>query len=58
MNKLLVGNKSDLPSKKVVEYSAAKVRSPFDLGRARVDGNHVPLGIRGPARHPFLGDLG
>lgn len=26
VNKLLVGNKSDLTSKKVVEYSAAKVR--------------------------------
>lgn len=27
VNKLLVGNKSDLTSKKVVEYSVAKVRS-------------------------------
>lgn len=27
VNKLLVGNKSDLTSKKVVEYSAAKVSS-------------------------------
>ena len=26
VNKLLVGNKSDLASKKVVEYAAAKVR--------------------------------
>jgi GTPase SAR1 family protein len=26
VNKLLVGNKSDLTSKKVVEYTAAKVR--------------------------------
>lgn len=26
VNKLLVGNKSDLTSKKVVEYSVAKVR--------------------------------
>ena len=27
VNKLLVGNKSDLTSKKVVEYTVAKVRS-------------------------------
>ena len=36
VNKLLVGNKSDLTSKKVVEYSAAKVRVlstlPYHLG--------------------------
>ena len=31
VNKLLVGNKSDLTSKKVVEYSAAKVRILFTL---------------------------
>jgi hypothetical protein len=29
VNKLLVGNKSDLTSKKVVEYSAAKVGLSF-----------------------------
>jgi GTPase SAR1 family protein len=29
VNKLLVGNKSDLTSKKVVEYSVAKVCNPF-----------------------------
>jgi len=29
VNKLLVGNKSDLTSKKVVEYGVAKVRSRF-----------------------------
>ena len=28
VNKLLVGNKSDLTSKKVVEYGVAKVRQP------------------------------
>jgi Ras-related protein Rab-1A len=31
VNKLLVGNKSDLTSKKVVEYGAAKVRLAFLL---------------------------
>lgn len=31
VNKLLVGNKSDLTSKKVVEYSAAKVMSEHCL---------------------------
>jgi Ras-related protein Rab-1A len=31
VNKLLVGNKSDLTSKKVVEYGAAKVRPSFEL---------------------------
>ena len=31
VNKLLVGNKSDLTSKKVVEYSVAKVRTKITL---------------------------
>ena len=35
VNKLLVGNKSDLTSKKVVEYGVAKVRS--DLSHLRFD---------------------
>lgn len=30
VNKLLVGNKSDLTDKKVVEYTVAKVRSDTD----------------------------
>lgn len=33
VNKLLVGNKSDLTSKKVVEYSVAKVLATFKLSR-------------------------
>ena len=37
VNKLLVGNKSDLTGKKVVEYSVAKVRLPFALGSAEPD---------------------
>ena len=32
VNKLLVGNKSDLTNKKVVEYSVAKVISSDELG--------------------------
>ena len=31
VNKLLVGNKSDLTNKKVVEYTAAKVQLETDL---------------------------
>ena len=34
VNKLLVGNKSDLTSKKVVEYSVAKVRKRTRRGQA------------------------
>ncbi|KAG5463333.1 MAG: ras family-domain-containing protein, partial [Olpidium bornovanus] len=49
VNKLLVGNKSDLTNKKVVEYTAAKVRD----GRTEGSG-----GIRRLARHPFPGDVG
>ena len=35
VNKLLVGNKSDLTSKKVVEYSVAKVSGMFESGGDR-----------------------
>jgi GTPase SAR1 family protein len=35
VNKLLVGNKSDLTSKKVVEYAAAKVRASLRPGSRR-----------------------
>lgn len=38
VNKLLVGNKSDLTSKKVVEYATAKVRW-MDLGSQRKQSN-------------------
>jgi Ras-related protein Rab-1A len=31
VNKLLVGNKSDLVQKKVVDYQAAKVRTPDSI---------------------------
>jgi hypothetical protein len=34
VNKLLVGNKSDLTSKRVVDYQTAKVRTPCTLVRA------------------------
>ena len=55
VNKLLVGNKSDLTSKKVVEYSVAKVRKstcvrPHDIYRCVV-------GIRRPARHSLPRDV-
>lgn len=59
VNKLLVGNKSDLTSKKVVEYSVAKVRAPSFSTRNSNDSlslNHT--GIRRPIDHSLLGDLG
>lgn len=37
VNKLLVGNKSDLTGKKVVEYSVAKVCSPCVVGSPDTD---------------------
>lgn len=37
VNKLLVGNKSDLTGKKVVEYSVAKVRYCLSCGSRNVD---------------------
>ena len=56
VNKLLVGNKSDLTSKKVVEYTVAKVRGiaclvfqPLLMSRS---------GIRRPACHPLPRDVG
>ena len=50
VNKLLVGNKSDLTSKKVVEYSVAKVR-PFRLGllATRFDNRLGNLRINSPS---------
>jgi len=54
VNKLLVGNKSDMSDKKVVEYTVAKV------------GNHLKkdkedlltrVGIRGQPRYPVPGDI-
>lgn len=50
VNKLLVGNKSDLTSKKVVEYTVAKVSillASLD-GRAKNTGIQF-VGVRGPA---------
>lgn len=43
VNKLLVGNKSDLTSKKVVEYTVAKVRFSSSPNCARVS----PFGVSG-----------
>lgn len=44
VNKLLVGNKSDMSDKKVVEYTVAKVRwPPQPLKRMRLNQN-VPFG--------------
>ena len=53
VNKLLVGNKSDLTSKKVVEYSAAKVCSIMPLLCQRHERADFVLGIRRPTEHSF-----
>lgn len=50
VNKLLVGNKSDLTSKKVVEYSVAKVGRLFASDRRFTE---TTIGIRRPAFHPL-----
>lgn len=38
VNKLLVGNKSDMSDKKVVEYTVAKVSKRLHQGRTRKGG--------------------
>lgn len=57
VNKLLVGNKSDLTSKKVVEYSVAKVHYLLFLGH-KFRSPHLFAGIRRPTLYPLLGDFG
>lgn len=57
VNKLLVGNKSDLTSKKVVEYTVAKV-SFLLLSKLSRTVLNCCAGIRGPAFYPLLGDFG
>ena len=49
VNKLLVGNKSDLTAKKVVDYQTAKVRA---------DGRRPPRFARRPAPLPRAGGRG
>lgn len=59
VNKLLVGNKSDMADKKVVEYTVAKVR-PHGPCLACSPSIHltVPLGIRRQPRHSIPRDFG
>ena len=62
VNKLLVGNKSDMSDKKVVEYTVAKV----GLGSMLIKWRHVHIlgmlmfgtGVCRQPRYPFLRDLG
>ena len=45
VNKLLVGNKCDLTTKKVVDYTTAKVREmsyPIALGQKSISRGHLP----------------
>ena len=55
VNKLLVGNKSDMADKKVVEYTVAKVRRRHhsQTTHSLID----PIGIRRQPRHPIPRDL-
>lgn len=46
VNKLLVGNKSDLATKKVVDYAAAKVRYELSMRSTSVDKCFYLPGIR------------
>ena len=47
VNKLLVGNKSDMSDKKVVEYTMAKVRTSTDDSRIPTAAiNRICAGIR------------
>lgn len=59
VNKLLVGNKSDMSDKKVVEYTVAKVWLISGIStspKAETDG--LPAGVRGQPWHTFPGDIG
>ena len=60
VNKLLVGNKSDMADKKVVEYTVAKVRLPVTVAssctRQPVDTSYA--GVRRQPRHPLPRDVG
>lgn len=53
VNKLLVGNKSDMSDKKVVEYTVAKVDLSYVLNKANLTG----LGIRRQSWNPFPRDF-
>lgn len=57
VNKLLVGNKSDMADKKVVEYTVAKVRPGSNFLIA--GGNHIDsnVGIRRQPRNPLPRDI-
>lgn len=60
VNKLLVGNKSDLTSKKVVEYTVAKVRlAPIRLCQqlTSLTQQLLLLGLCGPAVDPLPRDI-
>jgi GTPase SAR1 family protein len=54
VNKLLVGNKSDMADKKVVEYTVAKVGTLSQKGSA--SSNTTP-GVRRQPRHSLPRDL-
>ena len=63
VNKLLVGNKSDMSDKKVVEYTVAKVSKTTiswrRLGNVRkITDKFSILGIRRQPRNPLPRDLG
>jgi GTPase SAR1 family protein len=57
VNKLLVGNKSDMADKKVVEYTVAKVRPHrfLQLDPPRISNKQA--GVRRQPRHPLPRDL-
>lgn len=65
VNKLLVGNKSDLTTKKVVEYNVAKVRI-IAVAEMKALANaglshflaFFSTGIRGSTQHSLFGDIG
>lgn len=56
VNKLLVGNKSDMEDKKVVEYTVAKVSPVRSIALVGAE-SHILPGIRRQSRHSLPGDF-
>ena len=58
VNKLLVGNKSDMTDKKVVEYTVAKASGEHEYRRETMTRLTFATGVRRQPGHPIPRDIG